>query len=116
MKRLGVLVSIIVLTVAGCSSGEERVAGPSMIEVDISDGEITPRGEVVDVTVGEDVAFVVTSDTDEELHVHGEPELLIEVEAGMKDAEFTYSPEVPGRIGVETHGSGVTVVTLVATN
>lgn len=118
MRRgLVMIAAAAVLAAGGCASGGTEAKGDvSTIEVTFADGEVTPKGGTADVSVGNEVTFVVTSDIDEEVHVHGEPELLIEVKAGMQAEEFTYTPEVPGRIAVETHGSGVTLVTLVASN
>ncbi len=118
MKRsLAVLVSAVMLTLGGCASGGTEANGDvSTIELTFADGAVTPKGGTAEVSVGDELTFVVTSDIDEEVHVHGEPELLIEVRAGMQAEEFSYTPEVPGRIAVETHGSGVTLVTLVASN
>lgn len=116
-RALAVIAAVVLLTLGGCASGGTGAGGSvSTISVTFADGKVTPKGDTADVAVGREVTFVVTSDVDEELHVHGEPELLIEVKAGMQAEEFTYTPQVPGRIGVETHGSGVTVVTLVASN
>ncbi len=116
MRRLAAVAAGLLVALGGCSSDAgEPTDQPAVIEVTIADGEVTPTGEKVDVSVGQEVTFVVTSDAADELHVHGEPEKEIEVQPGMDAEEFTYTPEVPGQIAVEAHHADVTVVTLVVT-
>lgn len=67
-------------------------------------------GDRVEVPVGSSVAMVVTTDTVEELHVHGYDERL-DLEAGENLLEFI--ADVTGRFEVELEGSGTFVLELV---
>ncbi|RLV55047.1 hypothetical protein D9V41_13200 [Aeromicrobium phragmitis] len=117
--RARILVAIAAgVLLAGCGSssgGAEEAAEPIVIEVSIADGTITPTNERVEVGVGQEVVAQVTSDAEDELHVHGEPEATWAVEAGMESEEFSYTPQIPGQIAIESHGLHATIVTLVVT-
>lgn len=127
-----------VLVLAGCGSDAETEASPAeptpsasagavepteapepttgpegvQVDVEVADGSVTPQGERVEVTAGEPVTISVRSDVADEIHVHGDPEVTIEVEAGGT-AEETFTLDVPGQAAVESHALGVTIVQLV---
>lgn len=63
--------------------------------------QITPAPRTIDLAVGETLTLVVTSDHDDELHVHG-----FEVEGALvagKPTNVTLTGETPGVYEVETH-------------
>lgn len=92
---------------------EEVAVDGVVVEIAITAGEVSPLNERVPVTVGETVTFEVTSDAEDELHVHGEPEATFEVVASDEVQVFEYTPTIPGQIAVETHGAHATTVQLV---
>lgn len=75
-------------------------------------GKIDPLGKVVKAPTGQDITLVVTSDADDEIHVHSDPEHEFEVAAGDQDKKFTFSGDTPGTIEVESHGLDVTILKL----
>jgi hypothetical protein len=74
------------------------------VAVAVADGAITPAPGNVEVAVGEPVRLVVTSDTPEEVHVHG-VDITGPVGPGAPfQTEFV--PTQSGSFEVELHGSG----------
>lgn len=72
----------------------------------------TPQGDRVEAKVGQKITLRVTSATDEELHVHSDPEHTFAVKPG-KDQLFSFTIDRPGQVAVEAHHAGVTLVQLV---
>ena len=74
------------------------------ISVDVVDGG--PEGGVQRVAVdrGSVVALRVTSDTAEEVHVHGYD--ILRAVSGGHPAHFAFTAEIPGVFEVELEGSG----------
>ena len=63
--------------------------------------DVSPAPRTVDLAVGETLTLVVTSDHDDELHVHG-----FEVEGALvagKPTSVTLTGKEPGVYEVETH-------------
>lgn len=119
MKLLAaVFASVLLLT--GCAqSGSESDGGlgsdpsqPVTINIKILDGKVTPQGERVNVKVGQKITLHITSDTDEEVHVHSTPEHEYELAAG-DDVKHSFSLKVPGQVAVEAHHLDVTILQLV---
>jgi plastocyanin len=125
--RIGVIASILVLGLAACG-GEADVSGsasPSAsaagspgasaattpasdvveIKVAITDGRVVPRPSVHKVAEGRTVRIIVTSDEDDELHVHGY-DLPAELTAG-RPATLEFTADQAGRFEVETHERGL---------
>lgn len=119
------------LLLAGCGSDEEPAAEPTSspsaaespsaeasqddavtVDVEIADGEVTPRGERVEVAVGQDIRLRVTADAEDEVHVHADPEVSLFTKPG-ETVEKTFAIERPGQVAVESHGLGATIVQLV---
>lgn len=82
------------------------------IDVTIADGSVRPRAKRVEVKVGQDVVFNVTSDVAEELHAHSDPSQSFEIKRG-RDQEFLLTIDVPGQVEVEAERLGISIVTLV---
>lgn len=80
------------------------------IEVTIADGAITPLGASYEAKPGETITLDVSSDTDDELHLHAEPEQSFEVAPGKKT--YTFSVDVPGSVALESHEVGGTIATI----
>ena len=67
---------------------------------------------MVKASTGQDITLVVTSDADDEIHVHSDPEHEFEVKAGDQEKKFTFSVDIPGTVEVESHGLDVTILKL----
>lgn len=80
------------------------------IEITIEDGEVSPRGERVEVGVGEQIELVVNSDTDGELHVHSSPEQ--ELTYGVGTTTLPLTIDQPGVVEVESHEAHQVIVQL----
>ena len=82
------------------------------MDIAIKDGKVTPQGDRVDVKVGQKVTLHITSDVEEAIHVHSEPEHEYEVGPG-DDVEKSFTIDTPGQIAVEAHHLDLTIVQLV---
>jgi hypothetical protein len=108
------------LSLAGCGgsgSGGSSDGGsskPVTVTITEKNGAISPDdGHVVDVQKGQQIQLVVTTDADDEIHVHSIPEHEFEVKAGASaDRLPPFSITTPGRFVIESHGLDVTLVTL----
>ena len=81
------------------------------IEVAIADGSVDTADDSVEVAVGETVRLTVTSDADDEVHVHG-VEQTAELSAGSPTT-LEFSLAEPGVYEVETHESGLLLFQLI---
>lgn len=99
------------LMLAGCGSSDagsadprEPASTPTQIRITVSGSKVTPEPGTVAVKAGRTVELTVTSDKDDEVHVHGIDKEL-EVKAGVAGTlSFTATPT--GVYEVETHKSG----------
>lgn len=115
MRKL-VLAVMLVSVLTGCGSGDttpDRPTAAKVVPIVIKDGAVTPQGKRVELKVGQDVTLRVTSDADEEIHVHSTPEHEFEVSSGTTGQDFTFAIETPGQVAVESHHLDVTIVQLV---
>lgn len=99
-------------TTEAAPEAEETEAEGVRVDVEIADGAVTPQGERVEVTVGEPITLSVTSDHEDEIHVHADPEVSLDAKPG-ETVEKTFTIETPGQAAVESHHLGVTIVQLV---
>jgi hypothetical protein len=121
-RRSTLLAAMVItgLSLAGCggsgSGGSNDGASSKPVTVTITEknGAISPDdGHVVDVDKGQKVQLVVTTDADDEIHVHSIPEHEFEVKAGASAEKLPpFSITTPGRFIIESHGLDVTLVTL----
>ncbi len=117
-RTLGLLVATAALglSLTACSDDSSDSDGssdqPVTVDITEKDGKIEPVGKVVKASTGQDITLVVTSDADDEIHVHSDPEHEFEVAAGDEEKEFTFSVDTPGTIEVESHGLEVTILKL----
>ena len=117
-RTLGLLVATAALglSLTACSDDSSDSDGssdqPVTVDITEKDGKIEPVGKVVKASTGQDITLVVTSDVDDEIHVHSDPEHEFEVAAGDEEKEFTFSVDTPGTIEVESHGLEVTILKL----
>ncbi|EKF21864.1 hypothetical protein C731_4179 [Mycolicibacterium hassiacum DSM 44199] len=133
LRALPIAVAAVAL-IAGCGgpSGDEPSASPSaspstikpedmpdhqappqrlVVDVTIANGTVTPTNEQLTASVGQPIIFRVTSDADDQLHVHANPEHTFEVAAKPNQA-FQFTVEVPGRVDVELHNLNTTIATI----
>jgi plastocyanin len=81
------------------------------IEVVVVDGTVDTAEDSVDVAVGETVRVTVTSDVDDEVHVHG-VEQTADLSAGSPTT-LEFSLAEPGVYEAETHESGLLLFQLI---
>lgn len=88
---------------AGCSGGAQESDGSgATIEVSIQDGRTEPSGDVVKVRTDEQVTVKITSDIDDEVHVHSTPDHSFQVAPG-EQVEESFSFGAPGTYEMESH-------------
>jgi heme/copper-type cytochrome/quinol oxidase subunit 2 len=91
---------------------EEVDDGATVVDVTVSGGSVSTPQSRVDVEVGAPVRLLVTSDTDDELHVHG-----VDIEQPLVAGQPTvldFVPPEPGVYDVETHDSHLLLVQVAA--
>lgn len=93
-------------TAAGPSAGVEA----RTIRVALRDGRASPPPDRVEVDLGQRVRIVVTSDTEDEVHVHGYDE-TVRLRPG-EPASVEFVADQPGLYEVETHHSGTLLLQL----
>jgi nitrous oxide reductase accessory protein NosL len=91
---------------AGSQDGNQLV-----VDLTIAGGKATPTNASLQAAVNQPIVFRVTSDAEDELHVHSTPEHEFEIKAGNGQS-FPFTVQVPGRVDVELHKLGVTVATI----
>jgi hypothetical protein len=114
------------LLVSGCAGGSST-ANPSTssgvsptgaskstkvteIVVSVKDGKVSPKTHRVKVALGSPVRILVSSDVDDEVHVHGY-DLEREVSAGQS-ATIDFTADQTGVFEVETHESDLLLLQL----
>lgn len=95
-------------TVPEDSSTTDPVSG-TVIPVVVESGVAEPGGRE-SVDLGDTVTLLVTSDVDEEIHLHGY-DISVDVVAG-ETAELTFEATIPGVFEVEFEGSGLLLLEL----
>jgi len=80
------------------------------VALEFAGGEVVGGVETIEVTSGEEVTMTVTSDVQEELHVHG-VDLYEDLPPG-EEVEVTFTPEAEGIFEIELHGSGTQIANL----
>ncbi|MGW5382421.1 hypothetical protein [Nocardia sp. NPDC003963] len=122
VSRLCLTVLAAGLLLAGCASSEpepsgtgeasaSRSAASVIVPVRIVAGTVTPSDARFEAHVGQPIEIVVDSDTDDELHVHAEPDHTFAITPGTGE-RFRFTVAVPGRVEIELHHAGHTVATL----
>ncbi|MBF6329434.1 hypothetical protein [Nocardia transvalensis] len=122
MRSWCALLLIVGTAVLGCGAEEPTRTGESAgtasataetvtIRVRIADGSVTPANAQDEAKVGQPVVLLVSSDSEDELHVHATPEHTFAVSAAP-DQRFEFTVQVPGRVEIELHRTHRTVTTL----
>lgn len=86
---------------SGTPAGEESTAGTTINITLGADGSVEPNGEKVDAEVGDTITFVINSERDDEVHIHG-----IDVEIPVKAGETATKQvtlDTSGSFEVESH-------------
>jgi hypothetical protein len=97
---------------AGCGgSSNQPPAGPLMVDVSITNGQVTPTNATLQAKVKQLITLHVTSDATDELHVHSTPDHKFQV-AAAPNQTFQFSVDVPGNVEVELHHLNRTIATI----
>jgi hypothetical protein len=102
-------------TEATATTGEQPTTGApqpnqQVISVTVTNGTVNPAPAPVDVKLGSVVVIEVTSDVDDEVHVHGY-DILQPVTAGQP-SRVEVQANVPGQFEVELEGAHLLLVQL----
>ena len=92
------------------SSSTGKPAKVTQIVVSVKDGKVSPKTHRVKVPMGGQVRLLVSSDIDDEVHVHGF-DIEREVAAGQS-VTIEFTADQTGVFEVETHESGLQLVQL----
>jgi heme/copper-type cytochrome/quinol oxidase subunit 2 len=96
---------------AGSSSSPATTAAKAtVINVSVKDGKVIPKAHRVKVKADSSVRIMVTSDVDDEVHVHGY-DIEREVSAGQP-VSIEFTADQTGVFEVETHETGLLLLQL----
>ncbi|MFC0625675.1 hypothetical protein [Kribbella deserti] len=105
-KAVPALAAVLLLVSAcsGQSAAKDEHAGHPGVTVDvkISGGKTEPSGSVVKVSKDEQITVNISSDIDDEVHVHSTPDRSFQVAAGQQ-VEETFSFGATGTYEMESH-------------
>jgi hypothetical protein len=108
---LGLLLAVLLAGCGGSSTGGDTGSGTTdTIRVAVKDGKVTPPTHREPVAKGDMVKLVVTTDTADEVHVHG-VDIEKETTPG-KPVTITFVAKDAGIYEVETHESGLQLLQL----
>jgi plastocyanin len=108
---LTALVAALALSSCGGDDGGAGAdSSPKKIEVSFDGESVTPNGDRIEVSTGQEIDLVITADEAGEIHVHSTPEQEFEYAAGESTLSFTV--EQPGVVDVEAHGLDKVIVQL----
>lgn len=88
----------------------EPGAEPEPVALEFAGGVVIGGVETIEVTSSEEITMTVTSDVQEELHVHG-VDLYEDLPPG-EEVEVTFTPEAEGVFEIELHDSGELIANL----
>lgn len=98
-------------TSAGESPARSAAADAVVLDITIAHGTVNPANAALSARINEPITLNVTSDADDELHVHAVPEHEFEVKPGAAQ-RFEFTVDVPGRVEIELHHLNRTVAVL----
>jgi hypothetical protein len=84
---------------------------PKVIKVTFDGDSVTPNGERVEVSTGQDIELDITADVAGEIHVHSTPEQELEYDAGESTVTIK-GIDQPGTVDVESHHLDKVIVQL----
>ena len=85
--------------------------GALALDLTIAGGTAKPLNQQVQAKRGQPIIIRVNSDTEDQLHVHSNPEHTFNVKP-EKDQQFQFTVDVPGKVDVELHHLDKTVATI----
>lgn len=83
----------------------------TVVDIKIAEGSVTPTNGQAQARINRPIVLEVSSDVNDQLHVHSVPEYTFPVEA-RSDQIFEFTVEVPGQVDVELHDLDRKVVTI----
>jgi hypothetical protein len=116
-RSLAAAVAVLVtLTFATACGDEDKPSDsgssdPKVIKVTFDGDSVTPNGERVEVSTGQDVQLDITADVAGEIHVHSTPEQEVEYPAG-ESSQTIKGIDQPGTVDVESHHLDKVIVQL----
>lgn len=120
MRRTLAAVAVVLttLTLATACGDEESPSSsgsgssdPKVIKVTFEGDSVTPNGERVEVSTGQDIQLDVTAEEAGEIHVHSTPEQQVDYKAGESTVTIT-GIDQPGTVDVESHTLDQVIVQL----
>ncbi|GAA1895583.1 hypothetical protein GCM10009716_02010 [Streptomyces sodiiphilus] len=111
-----VLLTAAVLAAGGCREGGQEADGPPgtagevALSITVTEGTVDPPPGRAEVRRGDRITLTVTSDSADELHVHGYDRLL-ELRPD-EPATLSFTADRTGLFEVETHGAGLVLTQL----
>jgi hypothetical protein len=107
------LLSALTLATA-CGEDEAPTPGgtePEVIDVVFEGDTVSPSGERVEVSRGQEVQLAITADAPGEIHVHSDPEQELEYAEGTTTVTIQ-GIDQPGTVDVESHDLDKVIVQL----
>lgn len=92
---------------------EDAAAADHVVEITYADGAVVGGPATIETATGESVLLIVTSDVDEELHVHG-ADVYGALTAGAA-TEISFTADIPGQFEIELEDRGQLLATLITT-
>ena len=86
-------------------------ADPQVIKVTFEGDSVTPNGERIEVSRGQDIDLKVTAEEAGEIHVHSTPEQELEYPVGESTVTIK-GIDQPGTVDVESHSLDQVIVQL----
>lgn len=100
----------------GSKSSQQASSSPASsgltIDITIKDGHVTPTNATFSAKTHQPITLKVSSDADDELHVHSVPDHEFEVKAQANQTFPAFTIDVPGQVEVELHKLDRTVATI----
>jgi hypothetical protein len=113
-RAAAVLSLLVAVLLAGCggssTNGDAGSGKTDTIRVEVKDGKVTPATHREPVAKGDTVKLVVTTDTADEVHVHGVN--IEKATAPGTPVTITFVAKDAGIYEVETHESGLQLLQL----
>ena len=117
-RRTIATAAVLLLTAASaaaCGSSDTTSDGssskPKVIDVTFSGDNVTPNGDRVQVSTGQQIELKVTADAPGEIHVHSSPEQELEYAKGTSTVDLK-PIDKPGIVEVESHALDKVIVQL----
>jgi hypothetical protein len=116
MRRVLATLTVLLcaLPLAACGDEDEPSGDstePKVIEVTFDGDSVTPNGERVDVSTGQDVELHITADQAGEIHVHSDPEQELKYPEGETTVTID-GIDTPSTVDVESHTLDKVIVQL----